>query len=385
MAAVDTDAELLTDRGFVRLRDIRLCDEVYHPSGHGARIMAVSEIMHRRECYRVTTTDGRTLIADREHRWTVVDKRRSRSAGPRGHVFRWFETVTLTTGEMADAGVSRYAAGSRTVVAGGKCYVTNEYRFQVPEQQPVQSADVVLPIDPYVLGCWLGDGSTNGAVLTCADPEIIDEIRKTGQPCVQAQRYAWRLSDGIRRGRGHGGATLHARLRVLGVLGNEHVPDLYLTAGSNQREALLQGLLDTDGFIDSARSQVEFCSMLRPLADAVCFLARSLGWRATVRTGRATLNGRDHGAKYRVMFTPKTIDPFCPFRLPRKVARIKDLDGNKGRATLTIAAIEQVESRPMRCIRAESPDGLFLAGRDLVPTAGLGLMASTQAARTSSV
>ena len=176
------------------------------------------------------------------------------------------------------------------------------------------------------------------------------------------------LSDGVRRGRGHGSETLSARLRALGVLGNKHVPGIYLTAGDRQRESLLQGLVDTDGSIDPRRGQVEFCSTLRPLADAALYLARSLGWRATLRTGRATLNGRDHGTKYRVFFTPKTCDPFCPVRLPRKVARITGTDGGKGRATLSIASIEPVSSRPVRCIQVGSPDGLFLAGRDLIPT-----------------
>ena len=369
MRAMDTGTELLTTRGFVALRDICEGDEIYDPNGHGTRVTAVSEIMHDHDCYRVTTTDGRTVVADRDHLWTVRDKRRRRSVGPKGARNRQYKIVTLTTGEMIAAGISRYTTGSRTVVTDGKRYVGNEYRFMLPEQHPLKSPGVILPIDPYVLGCWLGDGNSYTARLTCADPEIIDEIRMTGQPCVSAPaRYEWSLSDGIRRGRGHGGATLQARLRVLGLLGNKHVPDIYLLGSTNQREALLQGLLDTDGYIDSARSQVEFCSMLRPLADAVCFLARSLGWRATVRTGHATLNGRDFGTKYRVMFTPKKIDPFCPFRLPRKVARVKDLDGNAGRTTLSIAAIEPVESRPVRFIQVESLDGLFLTGRDLVPT-----------------
>ena len=368
--ALDVDTEILTSRGFVTLRDIHEGDEVYHPSGHLTRVAAVSEIMPDRECCQVTTTDGRSVVADRDHLWTVTDKRRIKSLGPRGARNRWFETVTMTTGEMAAAGVSRYATGGRTSVTDGKRYATNEYRFTLPEQGPLKSPDITLPVDPYVLGAWLGDGNSANAGFCSADPEIIDEIRAAGESCRKraGHPYAWSLSDGVRRGRGGGDATLQARLRRLGVLGNKHVPDLYLTAGTGQREALLQGLMDTDGTIEAARGQVEFCSTLRPLAEAVRFLARSLGWRATLRIGRATLNGRDCGPKYRVQFTPKTSDPFCPFRLPRKAARIGGTDGGKGRATLSIASIEPVEPRAVRCIQVESPDGLFLAGRDLIPT-----------------
>jgi hypothetical protein len=416
--ALDLGTEVLTSRGFVTMADIREGDEVHHPGGHLTRVVGVSEVMHDHECYRVTTTDGRSIIADRDHLWTVTDKRRGRSVGPRGSTVKWFETATMTTGEMAAAGISRCATGTRTSVTGGKRYATNEYRFHLPSQGPLQSRDVALPIAPYTLGAWLGDGNSSSASFTCADEGILNAIRDDGYLIkARSARIHYLISNeperqrrieegrklipamgvigaaahvgvgrdcmagsGVRPGpRIMAGApaempalgsykTLHELLRDLGVLGSKHVPDIYLTAGGSQREALLQGLLDTDGSIDRVRGQVEFCSILRPLADAVLFLARSLGWRATLRTGRATLNGRDCGPKYRVFFTPKTTDPFCPFRLPRKVARIRDVDGNKGRATLSIASIEPVESRPVRCIQVESPDGLFLAGRDLIPT-----------------
>ena len=366
--ALDLGTEVLTSRGFVTMADIREGDEVYHPDGHRVRVAAVSEIMREHDCYRVTTTDGRSVIADGGHLWTVQDKRRHKSLGPRGTRNRWFEPVTLTTAEMAAAGVSRYATGSRTSTTSGKKYATNEYRFVLPEQQPIKSPDVPLPIHPYVLGAWLGDGHSHTAVITSADPEIIDEIRSTGQQVRKlGHPYAWGMADGAKLRLGPD-ASLSSRLRRLGVLNNKHVPDAYLTAGTAQREALLQGLLDTDGAISAAKGHVEFCSTSRRLANAVLYLARSLGWRATFREGRATLYGKDCGPKYRVFFTPKITDPFCPFRLPRKVARIGGADGGKGRATISIASVKPVDSRPVRCIQVESPDGLWLAGRDLVPT-----------------
>jgi len=154
----------------------------------------------------------------------------------------------------------------------------------------------------------------------------------------------------------------------MGVLGRKHVPDIYLTASASQREALLQGLMDTDGSIEARRGQVEFCSTNKDLADAALYLARSLGWRATVATHRATLRGVDCGERYRVCFTPVRTDPFIPFRLPRKAGRVKAVDGGKGRSVVSIKGIVPVETRPVRCIKVDSPDGLFLAGRGLVPT-----------------
>jgi len=415
--ALDISTELPTSRGFVAMADIREGDEVYHPDGHLTRVIAVSDVMQDRDCYRVTTTDGRSVIADRDHLWTVIDKRRAKSKGPRGAVVRTYEPVVMTTGEMASAGTSRCKTGSRTSTTAGKTYATNEYRFTLPAQQPLESPDIPLPIAPYTLGAWLGDGHSASTSITCFDGEILDAIRADGYAIIPRTKHgAYQISNeperarrleegrklvlgiGVERAAAHVGVgkdallgvpgvplgrrsllpapevpmgrykTVQEILRDMGVLGSKHVPDAYLTAGASQREALLQGLLDTDGTIDPVRGQIEFCSTSRPLADAVLYLARSLGWRATLREGRATLYGKDCGPKYRVFFTPKTTDPFCPFRLPRKIARIRDLDGGKGRMTVSIASIEPVESRPVRCIQVESPDGLFLAGRDLIPT-----------------
>jgi hypothetical protein len=100
----------------------------------------------------------------------------------------------------------------------------------------------------------------------------------------------------------------------------------------------------------------------------VLFLARSLGWRASIHEARATIDGRDCGPKYRVTFTPKLIDGPAPFRLARKAIRVGANDGGKGRMTVAIKQITPVSSRPVRCIRVAAEDGLFLAGRDLVAT-----------------
>ncbi len=374
--AFDCDTPVLTaNRAWATVGAICVGDEVFHPSGHAAEVVYAGPVTWRRNCYRVTTTDGRSVVVDADHLWTVTDKRHQRSVGPRGRVVRWFETCTLTTRQMVDEGLSRYATGGRTSITTGKGYATNEYRFVLPSQEPLEKADVVLPVDPYLIGAWAGDGTASCAQLTAHIDDVphweaaivaagfIPIVRRGGgTDMTRAVGITCAVGPG-RQSRSFGG-----HLARLGMLNNKHIPDVYLLAGGCQREAVLQGLLDTDGTIDAKRGQVEFCSMSRRLADDVVFLARSLGWRATVKEGRAMLAGRDYGPKYRVCFTPTGEDLFTQFRLPRKVSRIKPVDGGKGRATLSVARIERVTSVPVRCIHVSSRDGLFLVGRDLVPT-----------------
>jgi hypothetical protein len=217
----------------------------------------------------------------------------------------------------------------------------------------LEHPELDLPIDPYVLGCWLGDGHGASAQLTCADSEIIANIESAGFEVRKQRwsRYAWGIIG------------LRGPLDRLGLLGNKHVPDLYLRAAPKQRLALLQGLMDTDGST-GRNGSVQFTNTNRRLAEAVVELAASLGHKAVLREGRAWLDGRDCGPKYSVTWTPP--DPV--FRLSRKLDRQK-LTGHRGvQSVRYVVDVRPVPSRPVRCITVDAPDHLYLASRACIPT-----------------
>lgn len=343
--AIDSNEYVLTAAGWRRMGDLVPGDYVFHPDGHPIEVTHAFAEMTGHVCYRVTTTDGRSVVADADHLWTVRDNGNQPQRPWR----------TLTTQQILDKGVIRSAKKDRRSIS---------YRYTLPVQRAVKTPDADLMVDPYLLGAWLGDGSSGGATFTSHRDDVgywSDVIRSAGfAPTVHRIAPHKTPTLGIT-----GGFLIG--LRALGVLNNKHVPDEYLTAGHDQRLALLQGLMDTDGSISKA-GQAEFYSMLRPLADAALFLARSLGWRAVLREKRAMLNGVDHGTCYRVAFTPSTDDP-CPFRIPRKAVKVREPRSRGGeRHAVSIMSIEPVPSVPVRCIKVDSPDGLFLAGRDLVAT-----------------
>jgi hypothetical protein len=121
--------------------------------------------------------------------------------------------------------------------------------------------------------------------------------------------------------------------------------------------------MDTDGYVDAMAGRCEFTSINEGLADAVVELAASLGFRPIKSEGRAMLNGRDLGPKYRIKFTPDR----PVFRLRRKLARQKASDARFHRFR-SIDVVREVPSVPVRCIEVESPRGVFLASRSFVPT-----------------
>jgi hypothetical protein len=336
--ALDVDTPMLTTDGWSTMGELKPGDQVYGPDGHPTEVVGAFDVMEDHECFEVETTDGRSIVADADHLWTVRDKRKRNST--------W---ETLTTRELLGRGIMRS---------------DREFAYRLPVQQCITSKPVDgLGVDPYVLGVWLGDGHSRSAQVSCGS-EDVDEmchnLEEAGAHIVSRRkdRTCWTVR--FNYGRGYRGG-FETCARQLGVWGNKHVPERYLTAGTDQRRALLAGLLDTDGSISDA-GQVEFCSVSPQLADDVLYLARSLGYRATLNTGRATLNGVDCGPKYRVTFTPDD----SPFRLRRKSQKVTP--AVRSRNTVSIKGIRKVESRPVRCIKVAREDGLFLAGRDLMVT-----------------
>ncbi len=350
--ALDVDTPVWTERGWLPIGQVRVGDRLAHPDGHFTDVVFTSAVMIGHDCYRVTTLDGRQVIADADHLWRVRD---TYCGGARP----W---RTMSTRQVAAAGLRNRGD------SGG-------WRFRLPIQRAVKTPDVPLPVDPYVLGMWLGDGTSASSSLTVGEEDLAH---------VTAQVHASGLVvKSLKRDRRTGAwavwmstppdvdRSANRLLADLGVIRNKHVPAAYLAAGYGQRLALLQGLMDTDGCVSEnhgSSPRCEFTSTRRPLAEAVLFLARSLGWRATLGAGRATLAGRDCGPRWRVAFTATLDDP-PPFRLPRKADTIRAAMPRTGQRTaVSIIAIEPVESRPVRCIKVAAADGLFLAGRDLVAT-----------------
>lgn len=322
--ALAPDTPIATPHGWTTIGNLKPGDIVYDRTGNPCHVTWVSPTWHNRPRYKVHTRDGETIIADARHEWVAkLDAR------------------------------SPYKTHETTVIAKPRCK-----HAQTPTAAPLNSPSATLPIDPYVLGAWLGDGTTRGASITTHpdDGEILDRIRKAGYPTIASKthQYLWSLSD-TPSGRC---STLRRQLTQIGVWGNKHIPNEYKRASYSQRLALMQGLIDTDGHV-LAKGQIEFTSTSRRLASDVYELAWTLGVKATIRTGKATLNGKDCGAKYRVRFYLKDAAHLTRKRNRCKNSSVADRRYMWATATTPGDTI---------CIEVDSPDHTFLAGRSLLPT-----------------
>ena len=220
-----------------------------------------------------------------------------------------------------------------------------------------------LPVDPYLLGIWLGDGCTGKGEIATEDLEIVEAFQAAG---FRTKRYSTnRCNIGIAGG-------FKVALRAAGVLDRKHIPSAYLHADEQQRRALLAGLLDSDGTFASA-SSVEFYNTNETLAEQTRSLVASLGYQATLRKDPSFLDGIEHQPVYTVEFA--AYDDV--FRLARKrqahraARRTARPERNRRRY---ITSVRPVPTRDVRCITVDSPHHLFLAGDQYIPTHNTSLL-----------
>jgi len=329
--ALDIDTPIPTPSGWTTMGALQPGDQVFDEKGKPCRVVAATPVMHDRPCHRMRFSGGAEIVADAAHEWATVSEAARRRA--------------RTTSTNARLSISTTAEIAASLKSQGK------NNHQIPLCRPLELPEAALPIEPYVLGVWLGNGTTASSGLTQFDLAVITGIREAGYGVNERARAGsfWIVG-------------LNPLLRALGLLGDKHIPAIYLRASAPQRLALLQGLMDTDGYCHPENG-CEFTSVKRALAEGAYELALSLGIRARWSEGRATIDGRDCGPKYRVLFS--TDVPV--FRLERKLARQK-IGRHTKVGAWTVTACDPVDSVPVRCIQVDSPSSLFLAGRQMIPT-----------------
>jgi len=351
-----------TPEGWKFLGHIKTGDLVFDEHGSPCQVTGVSETHFNKDCYQLTFDDGEQITTDISHVWRVHDWHQ------REQVSRLMTTEEMYLG-MKKRGGKKYGSKSGTF--------RNPYRIDCCGALKLPETE--LPIDPYIFGCWLGDGTTSSSAITVDLRDgLFNELRKVdpGVRIIGLQRGTKHLAS-VKCGKkfekgGKWSDTMQGKLRELGVLGDKHIPKMYLRASEEQRRALLQGLLDTDGTVgkQAHSSMIVLILSCRLLARHAVELARSLGLKPKFKVSRASLNGQDAGETYIVSFTAYRED--APFRLQRKLDRLSWSTEPHCRPTearrRSIVSIEPIPSVPVKCLSVDSRSHLYLAGRSMIPT-----------------
>lgn len=219
-----------------------------------------------------------------------------------------------------------------------------------------------VPLDPYILGVWLGDGTRDSFAITTPDPEVVDALwqfcekhgLRLGYGAHSGKSRTYNVCTG-QVGRGHK-HWVYAALQEMGLGPAKFVPHCYKANSKHVRLEILAGLIDTDGSLTV--NGYDFVSIDEQLARDVAFLCRSLGLAAYVSACRKQcVNTGAWGDYWRVSISGDV------GMIPVRVARRKAGPRKQVKNVLNVGiSLEPIGEGEYFGFEIEGPDRLFLLG-----------------------
>lgn len=352
---LDLETDLPTPKGFVKLKDLKEGDQLFDEQGAICNVTKLHPIDTSPVSYKVSFDDGSQVNACADHLWLTWDKS-ARKSHQECDVPGKFPQVRSTL-EILNT--------LKTLTS------KPETNHSIKNSLPVQFSEKELVINPYVLGIWLGDGRTNTGSIETADDKVLEEIIIAGYSVNKnsnnkkfSKSNSCRIGDKVYYKGQNKIGELKKHLIYYNLLGNKHIPDIYMLGSYSQRLALLQGLMDSDGTCGKD-GEVEFCSTLPNLAEQTFILMNSLGIKAKIHKNESWLYDVQHKDRYRVI----AITKLPIFRLDRKLINLKKTTAQDCRNNHRyIINVEPISPVPMRCITVDSPSHLYLITKSFIPT-----------------
>lgn len=323
--------KVLTSDGFVNIEDVKVGDKVITPKNTIEEITAVypqGEV----DIYRVTFQDGTYIDACKDHLWYYHE---ARGRGNRK------VASTLHLKERIEKG----------------------FRPIVPLIEPLDLPESNLEIKPYTLGVLLGDGSitTNSISFVTLDDEIRQYVEQDGYSVNH-----WNKNESRTEAKTYGVLGIQQSLRNLNLLGcnskTKFIPEEYKLGKAEDRFSLIQGLMDTDGYV-CKQGNTYYSTSSITLARDVAEVLRSLGFTASITKKLASYKKESER-----IFTSDTYTIYIRgnnqtklFRLKRKaeLTKVKNV-GNR------IVSIEKIGTDFATCISISGPDKLFVTSDYIV-------------------
>jgi hypothetical protein len=340
-------SKILTKSGWKTFKDVSIGEPIFGEDGKLYKITGIYP-QGEKDIYRVTFSDGTTTECCDEHLWA------SKTTTQR---FRNSKGTIQTLREIIESGIT---------------YKNGDKKYFIPITKQIQFATHNLPIDPYILGILLGDGSLKQNVhLTNSKKDIIKKVKQRLPNDIQLRQEKKRTNEYDLVRTNADKFSLNRFRQVLKQFNlnvgshEKYIPDLYKYASISQRIDLLNGILDTDGW--TCYNVLGFSSSSEQLCDDVQFLIESLGGTATKRTDRnITYKYKGEIRKGRDAYTltinlPENVPAFsCEAKSSKYKAHAKY------KPYRAIKKIEFVGRKQAMCIATSNPTHLYLTDHLIV-------------------
>lgn len=332
------DTPILTSKGWSTMGDLKVGDKVFDKDGNLCNVIVKSEI-HHNPCYKIKFSKDFSITSDKDHRWLVYFKTQKNGK----YKGKDLEKV-MTTYEMYNYFKSLTEVQKKNGFSS----------IRIKIAKPLNIEEKELPLDPYILGLWLGDGDSSSSRIT-------QEIESKSWEIIKQKGFEIGPNNEHRsKAETRNVYGLMTILRKIGVLKNKHIPDLYFMSSYNQRLDLLRGLMDADGFYDKRNKTFIMRTHYEWQAKGVLALVNSLGVKATYNELFIS-NGFKPSKCYDIKFTTNEFNPF--------LCRNTDVIGKENlKNYYSIQNIEEVDMVPTQCIAVDSPSHTYLCTEHLLIT-----------------
>lgn len=349
--AQDLNSKILTNQGWKRMGDIRLGDNVITPSGDIAPVSGIFP-QGKKDVYEITFHDGSKARCCREHLWTVRKPKKLWRADT--------ITDTIPTSEIINF-IELKKSGTRHMPGN----------ISIPLTDAIQQSTKEYSIDPYLIGCLIGDGGLTGPtpIISSIDQPLINDIKSIVERdhkllVSKVDNVSHRLCNPTRSNQVK--TDLKESLKILDLWDKKShekfIPTSYIEGDINQRFALLQGLMDTDGTVDVTGKSISYTTVNNQLAKQVQQLVWSLGGICTItnRIPNYQYNGEiKQGQKAYTCFMTLP-DPSNVFRLQRKRELCTPHAHGRVELTRRIKNVEKISNELTQCIMIDHPDHLYI-------------------------
>lgn len=357
--AIPNNSIIPTPNGKRKVGDILPGDYVFGQDGKPTRVLQIHPQLEKKEIWNVTFSDGRVAQCCKDHLWKY------RYDSHRGFAYRVESIEELYKRTLA-------------LKNGLKNSDNKGYRFHVQLNEAVEYPEKQYSLPPYVMGAFLGDGSfrydgaNKSLSFSSQDEEIpnliIQELGNEEYCFVKYSQLKYNYHFKKVTNKEHP-IWVEEFLKDYPELWNvksenKFIPQDYLEGSTEQRFALLQGLMDTDGSIDTTKGRVSFTTVSSQLRDNIIELCRSLGFIANYTTDQRTQKYTTEECYCIHIQCKKALKPKL-FRLQRKIERATVYTNNHKREEykdhLAIVDIQKTQEKvDMTCFTVDNEEHLFL-------------------------
>lgn len=343
-------SDILTPDGFKKMGDIKIGDEVIGSNGQPTMVTGVFPL-GKIKCYEIIFNDGSSTQVSKDHLWKVQKIKNRENKNDLWHI--------LETEDIINHGL-----------------YTNrgDYYYSIPMVQPISFNEKPLAIHPYLLGVLIGDGclSNEQVCISNVEPDIIEKVKSllpnsVELRCIDLINKDYRITRKAISGKND--VLTEIKNIGLNVKSNEKfIPKDYLFNSVENRLSLLQGLLDTDGYIrnDSGKKNgrkgctIIYTTVSEKLANDIVFLVNTFGGTAIIKTKQPTYtyNGEKKTGQLAYNISIRLPKGIVPVSSHKQLSKF--VEKTKYQPVRFIADIKEIGEHEAQCISVDAEDHLYV-------------------------